>query len=53
MQSTQPQFRLDYFGDDVPEWLSADDVAMVIECSYRTPAMVPPLLQALRRGRRT
>ena len=35
MQSTQPQFRLDYFGDDVPEWLSADDVAMVIECSYR------------------
>ena len=52
MRPTRQWYRLDYFGDDVPEYLSESDTALVLECSYQTRAVVEPLLTVLRQGRR-
>ena len=52
MQTTQPLYRLDYHGDDVPEYLTEAVAELTLECSYHTAAVVPTLLEALRKGRR-
>ena len=52
MQMTQPLYRLDYRGDDVPEYLPEEAVAAILAVAYRSPVMVNPLLQALRSGQR-
>ena len=41
MQTTQPLYRLDYHGDDVPEYLSQAVAELTLECSYHTAAVVP------------
>ena len=51
MQTTQPLYRLDYHGDDVPEYLSEDLVQLVLACDY-PPADVLALLEAMRCGLR-
>ena len=48
MQPTQ-LYRLDYYGDDKPEWLSEELVRLLLENNYRTAAMVEPL-EALKWG---
>ncbi len=51
MQTTQLQYRLDYHGDGVPEYLSDSLVELVLARHY-PPADVMALLAELRQGRR-
>jgi hypothetical protein len=48
MQSRRKLYRLDYYGDDKPEWLSEEMVRLLLENNYGTAAMVAPLLDALK-----
>lgn len=49
MQPTGPMYRLDYHGDDVPEYLSEEFMKLVIS-SHHPPRQVAALLAELRRG---
>ena len=48
MRSQDRLYRLDYYGDDKPEWLSEEVVRLLLENNYGTVGMVEPLLEALK-----
>jgi hypothetical protein len=43
-------YRLDYYGDEVPGWMSDEDVRLLLWNNYGTEATIEPLLVALRWG---